>query len=243
MITDAVTVFRKEWKEIVSGAGGRGRISILIVVLVFGFLLPLQLGRTWAESPVLLAYWAWVPMFLVISVIADSFAGERERHTLETLLASRLPDQAILVGKIAAAMAYGVGITWVSLVLGTVTVTLSHGHGHFIIFPALHLGGIIGLSLLGSALAACVGVLVSLRAETVRQAQQTLSIVMLVLLFALLFGFRALPVTWRSDALRFLSSAHLAAVLAIVLAAFVVADAALFAVALARFRRSRLVTG
>ena len=34
--------------------------------------------------------WMWFSLLLVINVVADSFAGERERHTLETLLASRL---------------------------------------------------------------------------------------------------------------------------------------------------------
>lgn len=86
MIADISTVLWKEWKEILSEGRGRGKVSVLILVGVVGIILPWQIGRTWIESPMVLAYWAWVPMFLVMPVIADSFAGERERHTLETLL-------------------------------------------------------------------------------------------------------------------------------------------------------------
>ena len=73
------------------------------MIAVFGVFLPLQNGASWVTSPITMVYWAWMPLMLVTGVIADSFAGERERHTLETLLASRLPDRAILLGKVAAA--------------------------------------------------------------------------------------------------------------------------------------------
>jgi len=49
------------------------------------------------------------------------------------------------------------------------------------------------LSFLGAGLASAGGVLVSLRAQTVRQAQQTLNIAMMVLFFVPVFGVRALP--------------------------------------------------
>ena len=57
--------------------------------------------------------------------VADSFAGERERHTLETLLASRLPDRAILFGKVLAAVGYGWVLVMLMLVLSLVTVNLT----------------------------------------------------------------------------------------------------------------------
>jgi ABC-2 type transport system permease protein len=95
-----------------------GWLGLVIFVAVFGILLPLQSGRGWVESPTGLAVWAWVPFLLVSSVVADSFAGERERHTLETLLASRLPDRAILFGKLATAVGYGWGFALLSLSTG-----------------------------------------------------------------------------------------------------------------------------
>lgn len=86
MTADILTMMWKEWKEILNWGGRRGRLGIVLFVVVFGVALPWQMGRAWIASPIALAYWAWVPLFMVTTVTADAFAGERERHTLETLL-------------------------------------------------------------------------------------------------------------------------------------------------------------
>lgn len=127
MTRDILTVMWKEWKELL-WAGGLlrgGRVSLLIMLAIFGVFLPYQTGRAWVESAAPLFYWAWLPLMLVAGVVADSFAGERERHTLETLLASRLPDRAILVGKLAAAVTYGWGLVLAMLGLSLVTVNVA----------------------------------------------------------------------------------------------------------------------
>jgi ABC-2 type transport system permease protein len=109
MINDITTIIWKEIKEIfLQRPNFRGGWAGLLVLLaVFGIFIPLQSGPAWVSSPANLAIWSWVPYLLVSGVVADSFAGERERHTLETLLASRLSDRAILFGKIGAALVYG----------------------------------------------------------------------------------------------------------------------------------------
>lgn len=242
MIADLNTVLWKEWKEIVSEGRGRGKVSVLILVGILGIILPWQIGRTWVESPVVLAYWAWVPMFLVMPVIADSFAGERERHTLETLLASRLSDRAILLGKVGAAVGYGVGITWLSLLLGLVTLNLAHGEGELLLYSVPMGSGIVGLSLLGAGLAAGAGVLVSLRARTVRQAQQTLSIGIMVLLFVPTFGTQALPAEWKARLFKAFTATNTARLIAIAVVILVMLDVGLLAVAMARFRRAQLIS-
>ena len=174
MIADIQTMVWKEWKEILLQGGRRGRWNLLLFVAVFGIFMPWQFGRAWVTSPTSLIYWAWVPLFLVTTVIADAFAGERERHTLETLLASRLPDRAILFGKIAAAVSYGWGISMASMLLGLVTINVLHGNGRLLLYPLVVMVSIVVLSFLSAILAAGAGVLISLRASTVRQAQQTL---------------------------------------------------------------------
>src|SRR5215207_5614395 len=96
MLTDISTVIWKEWKEFL---GQRSTLlSMLFFLAVFAGLLPLQAGERWVDSPLSVANLVFVPLFFVLTVIADSFAGERERHTLDTLLASRLTDRAILFG-------------------------------------------------------------------------------------------------------------------------------------------------
>jgi ABC-2 type transport system permease protein len=240
MMIDIRTVMWKEWNEILRG-GSRGKVGLLLFVGVFGVFLPLQMGRAWVGSPMVMAYWAWVPLFLVTSVIADSFAGERERQTLETLLASRLSDRAILFGKVGAAVGYGVGITWLSLLLGLVTVNLAHGQGKLLLYP-LPVGlGIVGLSLLGAGLAASAGVLVSLRAATVRQAQQTLSIAIMVLLFLPIFGIQALPLEWKARLLEIFTSMDTTRLIMLAVVVLALFSTGLLAAAMTRFRRAQLI--
>src|SRR5262249_53452146 len=106
MIEDTGTVIWKELRELLRQRESlRGTaLSFFIPVLFWGILLPAQSGLRWVESPATLAGWAMIALLLVTLVVAEAFAGERERHTLETLLATRLSDQAILFGKIAASV-------------------------------------------------------------------------------------------------------------------------------------------
>ena len=219
-----------------------GKLGLLIFVGVFGIYMPLQSGPEFVSSPVSLIYWAWVPFLLVSSVIADSFAGERERHTLETLLASRLSDRAILFGKIAAAIAYGWGLTLGCILLGLGTVNIAYGKEHLLLYPTAIAIGIVVLPFLLAGLASGMGVLVSLRASTVRQAQQAFSMGFLVL-FIPLFLIPVLPEDWKMSVAQAVmaTNLNLNAVLAVVVAVVALLDIGLVAVALARFQRARLI--
>jgi ABC-2 type transport system permease protein len=243
VIGDIWTVMWKEWKEILLQGGSLrgGRLGPLILIGVFGIFLPLQMGRAWVESPLVLMYWAWVPFLLISGVIVDAFAGERERHTLETLLASRLSDRAILFGKIAAAVGYAWGLALASLILGLVTVNIAHGRGELLLYPLGTALGVIGFSLLVAVLAASLGVLISLRAPTVRQAQQTMSVMMLLLFFVPAFGAQALPRETLRQLIEMLSSASARQVALVIALILVALDAALLAAAMARFQRARLI--
>jgi ABC-2 type transport system permease protein len=242
MFRDMRTVVWKELKEIL-GQRGRlkgGKMGMLIFLVVFGAVLPIQNGPDWIRSPLVMIYWAWVPFLLASGVVADSFAGERERHTLETLLASRLPDRAILAGKIGAAVAYAWGLALACVLLGAVAVNIAHGKGRLLFYSAPIAAGIVGLTFLVALLASGLGVLVSLRAATVRQAQQAFSVAFL-LMFIPLFVLPMLPAALKAKLFAALSGldATLAAVAVIALLA--VADAVILAAADARFRRSRLI--
>ncbi|MCL2477336.1 ABC transporter permease subunit [Candidatus Bathycorpusculum sp.] len=54
----------------------------------------------------IMALYIFAPMFLIIPIMAssvlasDSFAGERERKTIEALLATPISDSELLLGKI-----------------------------------------------------------------------------------------------------------------------------------------------
>jgi len=243
MIADVWTVLWKEYRELLGQRSSfcGGRLGLFFLLGVFGVFLPWQFGRGWVESPSVLVFWAWVPLMLVTTVVADTFAGERERHTLETLLASRLSDRAILFGKVGGAVAYGWGLTLIALFLGVLTVNLAYGRGELLLYPPLiALAGVV-LALLAAGLAAAAGVLVSLRAATVRQAQQSLSIPIMLLLFVFVFGLRALPDDWRAVLVVTLLGLGPTAVMFLAAAVLAVLDAVLLAVAMARFQRARLI--
>jgi ABC-2 type transport system permease protein len=126
MITDIVTIMRKELKEMLfqRGQGRSSSIRMLIFIGVFGILLPMQNGIRSLTSPVGMVFWLWIPYMLISGVTADTFAGERERHTLETLLASRLSDRSILFGKLGAVIGYGWGMTLITILVNLLTVNL-----------------------------------------------------------------------------------------------------------------------
>ena len=242
MFHDLTTVIWKETKEIL-GQKGRfkgGKTGLLIFLAVFGIFMPLQNGPEWIRSPLVMIYWAWVPFLLASGVVADSFAGERERHTLETLLASRLPDRAILAGKIGAAVLYAWGLTLTCVLAGAVAINIVHGRGRVLFYAAPVAAGIFSLTFLVALLASGLGVLVSLRAATVRQAQQAFSVAFL-LIFIPLFVLPMLPAPVKAGLLAAVSKLDaLTAALAVVLV-LAAADTAILLLADARFRRSRLI--
>src|SRR5437868_8293881 len=104
MLEDVLTVVWKEFKEILQGSSrsrSGGLIRILIPIVLVGVLLPARNGAEYLRGPAPLLGLAWILPMVSISLTVDAFAGERERRTLETLLASRLSDEAILFGKLA----------------------------------------------------------------------------------------------------------------------------------------------
>ncbi len=243
MIADVLTVAGKELKEhLFTGTGLRGgRFGLLVMLAVFGVVLPSQNGVEWLRSAAPMLVWSWVPLFLVAGVVADSFAGERERHTLETLLASRLPDEAILLGKVAASVAYAWGFTLATAVVSVISVNAFDWQGRVVLFPAAVLGGVAIFSLLTAVGMAAAGVLVSLRTPTVRQAAQTLSAGVMVLLFVPIFGVRALPAGTRAAGAAWLAAFNPPALVAGAAGLLVLLDALLLAACFARFKRARLV--
>ena len=244
MIQDILTVTWKEIKELLFQRGRfrGGMVGMLVFVGVFGVMMPLQSGPDWVDSPIGLVYWGWIPFLLVSSVVADSFAGERERHTLETLLSTRLSDQAILFGKIASALAYGWGLTLFSAFLSVITVNIAfaNAEGRLLLYPLGTAAAIILLSFLVSGLSAGLGVIVSLRAATVRQAQQTFSIAFFIL-FIPLFLIPALPEELKMKIFILASEINVNTLIIGIMIVLFIVDLAVAWVAIARFKRARLI--
>jgi ABC-2 type transport system permease protein len=234
---------RVAWKELrASQFSLRGGLLILIISLcVFGIVFPLQDGPGWETSRAALLTALWLPIFLTNGTVVDSFAGERERKTLESLLASRLSDRAILFGKIGAAISYGWGLVLISASLTIIAVNIAFGHEPVRLYSPVIGLGIVVLSLLGAGFAAGSGVLVSLRASTVRQAYQQLSLGSIIVPALLFFGSQALPDEWKVPLTQTLLTASTEQIVVGAAVILLIVDAGLFAVAMARFQRARLI--
>jgi ABC-2 type transport system permease protein len=244
VIQDLRTIVWKEWKEIflMRGSVKRSILSAVVIPLVLvGVFMPWQEGRAWAHSATTAVFWIWLPVFLVSSLICDSFAGERERKTLESLLATRLDDRTILLGKIGAAVGYGWGLALACVGLGFVTVNAVHAHGKPILLPSETVFAVVSISFLASALIASAGVLISLHAPTVRHAQQTMSLTLLGVFFGAAFGLGALPSAWKDSLARIFAGANLTAAIVTVCLALLALDVFLVITAIARFQRARLI--
>ena len=100
MFSDILTVVWKERKTLFRNRASRSRLlTLLLTPVMLSTVIPFNWGPDWVEEFPSLIIAVVAPAILVAVMIPDSFARERERHTLPTLLSSRLPDRAILLGK------------------------------------------------------------------------------------------------------------------------------------------------
>jgi ABC-2 type transport system permease protein len=242
IMSDVYTVAWKEWLEFRDQLLRlkRGGLSALIVLLMLGIVTPLQMGPLWLTSPLMLAYWPLLSSGMVSTLIADAFAGERERHTLETLLASRLSDTSILFGKVLAAIAYGLVFTFANIIVGVITLSIAHLGEGIQAPPPSHVAYMLLLVTLACSTLAGIGVFISLRAATVRQAQQTLGIIMMVLFIGPVLFIQFLDSESRLSLAGRLTTLGTGRLVAWASAALFVASAVLIAMAMARFKRGKL---
>jgi ABC-2 type transport system permease protein len=238
MLTDIATVARKELAEILFPDGGlRGSARNVIVLLgIAGVWFPLQAGTAWFTSWTTVGS-ACFPLLLVLNYTIDAFAGERERHTLETLLASRLDGRSILLGKTLAIVLYGWGLVVSALPIGLVAVNIADRGPGFLFFRPAIVVSILVLGLLVALLLCTIGVLVSLAAPTVRIAGQR----MLVPFFAVFSLPFCVPyllkrTRWEQAIVR-LDPVLIAALVA---AGCLVVAGVVLAIGLKRFDRERL---
>ena len=242
MIADILNVAGKELREILTfgDARGRSKFSLLVLILIFGIFFPLQNGRDWVDSPTSIMIWGWMPFIWVSGVVADLFAGERERHTLESLLATRLSDQSILFGKLLAALTYGFLLTWVIMLVSLLTVNIGYGRSGLLFYPFEITVGALVFSILISGLSASIGVLVSLRAGSVRQAQQMMSVGMLVLFLPFML-IQFVPEAWLIALDRMAANVSPVQAAMWIAAGLVILETILIAIARRLFQRSKLI--
>jgi ABC-2 type transport system permease protein len=245
-VRDIQTVMWKETKELIASSGSqRGGLRLLLAVLVLVILLPLQNSGAWFTSPLAIFFDSFfLPFGLLVSTAANTFAGERERHTLETLLASRLSDRAILLGKVLTLTLTGWCLSVLAAVLQIGVVDLALDFRHLAgprVYGLATATSIVVLSLLLSLLVTVAGSAVSLRSASVQQAQQLLTVAFVVLAIVPVLGFQALASQRHVNAAQWftgLASTPLLLGGSLLLA---VVDVGIVVALLVTFRRSRLL--
>ncbi|HEV7214371.1 MAG TPA: ABC transporter permease [Chloroflexota bacterium] len=234
-MNDVGTMIWKETKDSVLQGGWSAWTRPLLLIGILGIGFPWRFGRQWlALTPIVMVIILYVPFITILSFVGDAIAGERERHTLETLLASRISDQAILLGKVIVTTGYAWGTALIGLLLGLIVANLSQWQGGWAFYTHGDLLlEALALSLLVNLLGVSGGVLISLRSATVRQAQQLLILSTVVLIGGAVLALKAAPapaVPLSTSQLWLLAMAVLA-----------VLDAILLGLSLLSFRRSRLI--
>ena len=197
-------------------AGYNEAQTIIIVALVY-FLAPMYLI---------------LPLMVASVIAADSFAGEKERKTLEALLYTPTSDRELLVAKMLSSMVPAVAIAWIGFLLYSITANVAAWSTmERIFFPSLMwivLAIWVAPAVAGLGLG--ITVLVSSRAESFQEAYQLGGVVVLPILL--------LVVGQITGVLYF--SSWMVVVLGLV---FWIVDAVLLTLGARRFRRSELAAG
>jgi ABC-2 type transport system permease protein len=241
---DLRLVLWKEWRSFIRGQSRRQLLLMLAALAFWAVWLPVQTGSDWMTDGILSVFVSvLLPALVVAITVPASMAGERERKTLPTLLASRLPDAAILYGKLIVPVVLGIVAMVAVLIVGLVAANVASWDGGFrfydpvVIVPDLVIGSQVAVA------AAAGGVAISLRARRVQDAQQTLTLMML--LPAMAVGLLLFLVTQLSGGIGVAAdrlegtSGWLIAVIVIIVLALV--DVGLIAVARRRFQRGQLI--
>jgi ABC-2 type transport system permease protein len=194
---------------------GKSPLQLMLVFLLGIFMAPMFLI---------------MPMMFSSIIAAESFAGEKERKTLESLLYTPATDRELFLGKTLAAVIPAIVISWFSFLVYTLVVNLfTNGIMGKVWFP---LEGWYPLVFLVTPAIAVLGtmgtVLVSARVNTFMEAYQSgASLVLLVL--ALVAG-------------QMTGLLYLNLITAILVGLIVcIVDAILFQFCIRMFKRNRLI--
>jgi ABC-2 type transport system permease protein len=177
---------------------------------------------------------------MVTYIVTDTFAGERERHTLETLLASRLSDRAILFGKIASVVLYGYAVAILGLVASVITVNVTAGKGRLLVYSPGAALAILTLSFLFTLLSSVLGVFISLRSSSVRQAQQATGLIGLIPIVPIVL-LDILPDETILTLMANMRQLNGGVVVWIAVGLLLVIDLAAIVLAMKKFQRARLI--
>jgi ABC-2 type transport system permease protein len=241
---DLKAVIWKEWRELLaqSELGVAATLAIAVPLLLVVGLVAALAGPEIVKTPLFPFICTFAPLAAIAGTVCESFAGERERHTLETLLATRLTTESMLFGKILVQVLYGWAaalLLFAVFILGANARTLGNG---FVWPSAAGATQVLAITPLLLGVVATTGALFSLRAATVRQAQSRSIVTFMGIFIATVITARLVPREMLLAARESLQSpSQQLLVAAVWVATLFAANVGLFLAALARFQRHRLI--
>ncbi|HLN64591.1 MAG TPA: ABC transporter permease [Symbiobacteriaceae bacterium] len=181
----------------VEGAGDMQEMIAMLDKVPFLATLVAKYPTLDQQVAYLVANYMLAPFFLLIplmtsSVIAaDSFAGEKERGTLETLLFAPADLLSLFVGKMLAAFIPAVGLSLVTFALSAISVNMAGWSlFHSVFFPSLTWLPLMLLVIpMLSLLSILVNIFISARVATFQAAYQMGGLLVLPVLAVLVSQF------------------------------------------------------
>jgi uncharacterized membrane protein SpoIIM required for sporulation/ABC-type transport system involved in multi-copper enzyme maturation permease subunit len=116
----------------------------------------------------------FLPASFSLVLALESFSGERERNTLETLFATPLRESEIYTGKILAVLVPSLGLSYSALAVYTLAVALASGF-----FPAAELAPLVAVTLAQALVMVTGATIVSSQTKTLRSANVMASFIII----------------------------------------------------------------
>ncbi|MHA1130068.1 MAG: ABC transporter permease subunit [Candidatus Helarchaeota archaeon] len=207
----AIAVMKKDFSEIKRNFQVFGVMIILPIifgvfypVLLF-FILPAVIAEEPATAGFLISMFS--SFFLLMSVTipavvaSDSFAGEKERKTIEALLAAPISDSELFLGKVLVSFIPAVVLTYISATIYCILVDIAvYNLLGYIILPDAAFLFQMGLVPLFALLGIELTVFVSVRVKGFREAQQISGLIIIPVLGIVIvnaFGISVFVFPWN----------------------------------------------
>ncbi len=168
LMTELVTVTDALPEAVKQSLAGRTREQQFVELMIVHFMAPIYL---------------MVPLIFASAIAADSYAGERDRRTLEARLYLPVTDGELLASKFLAAWVPSLVISWLGFAVYTLVVNVAGWPvmqaWFFPTPPWLVLAGVVAPG--AAAVGLTTGILVSSRVSTMQEASQLSSLVVVPL--------------------------------------------------------------
>ncbi|MHA1649498.1 MAG: ABC transporter permease subunit [Candidatus Helarchaeota archaeon] len=232
----AIAVMKKDFNEIKKNFQVFG--VMIILPIIFGVVYPLILyfiiPSLVLEDPAALnmiinmfsGFFLLMAVTIPVVVAADSFAGEKERKTIEALLAAPISDAELFLGKVLVSFLPAVILTYISAIIYCSLVNIALG---YFLLPNSTFWFQMALVPLFALLGIEITVFISVRVKGFREAQQLAGVIIIPVLGIVMlnaFNISVFVAPWNY----------------ILLISIGISDIALYSLAVKKFGRENIIS-